>query len=215
LNIRRFSQTELLINAVADTVAGAITDALVVGPLAVLAVPGGRTARALLPRIAALPLPWDRMTITLTDERWVPLDHPDSNEGQARSLLGGPAAARLQGLFRHGRTPEQALPELVAQTPQADVVLLGMGEDGHIASIFPDDAANRATATLAVVDRPDHRRVTLTPRALGAARRVVVAVTGAAKQAIIDQALLDGPLELLPVRHALAAGAAVFIGPDH
>jgi 6-phosphogluconolactonase len=215
LDIRRFSQTEPFVNAVSDAVAGALADVLAARPLAVLAVPGGRTARALLPRIAALPLSWDRVTITLTDERWVPVDHPDSNEGLVRSLLKGPAAARLQGLFRDGTTPEEALPELIARMPTADLVLLGMGEDGHIASIFPNEAANRATAALAVVDRPDHRRVTMTPRALGAARRVVVAVTGVAKQAVVEQALLGDRLDELPVRHALAAGAAVFIGPEH
>lgn len=176
---------------------------------------GGRTARALLPHVFEQPLAWDRIVITLTHERWVPASHADSNEGLVRSLLKAPAAvAPVFGLFRHDMMPEQALSDLVARAPAPDVILLGMGEDGHVASIFPQDAANRATAMLTSVNRPDHWRLTLTPVALRRAHRVVLVVPGAAKQAIIEQALRDGPRDILPVRHALAAGATVLIGPE-
>ena len=180
----------------------------------VLAFPGGSTARIVLSVLAAERLPWDRIRVTLTDERWVPPVHPDSNERLLRSLLKGPATeATVLGLYTGAATPEAALPELLAGRPLPEIILLGMGEDCHIASLFPGDKANRATENLAAVSRPDHARITLTPVGIAAAPVLILAFAGEAKQAAFNRASSEGPAEELPVRHALRAGARVLIGP--
>jgi 6-phosphogluconolactonase len=177
-----------------------------------LAVPGGSTARMVLPRLTALELPWERVGITLTDERWVSQKHPDSNEGLVRSTLAGSAcAADFLGLYDAQSPPEDALARLNHSVPYPDVILLGMGEDGHIASLFPHDRSNQATQHFAAVTRPDHPRVTLTPAALQAASAVIVCFAGPVKMATFNRAQLSGRAEELPVRHVLRPGTKLFM----
>ena len=112
---------------------------------ALFAVPGGRTPAAFLSHLSRASLPWDRVVVTLTDERWVGPDSPDSNEAMVRRhLLVGPAAKmRLVSLYTAAPTPEAGLNnvdrDLSAYTDPFDLVVVGMGDDGHIASLFPGE----------------------------------------------------------------------------
>lgn len=167
-----------------------------------LAVPGGRTASAVLPVLATMNIDWDRITVTLADERWVDASHADSNERLARELLG--ALVTITGLYTGDATPEQGLGEATQRIDALrplGCVLLGMGEDGHIASLFP--GAKIQDGTLHTAMRDDHPRISLTPTALKDARRIVVAVSGQDKCAVIARALAPGPVAELPVRHVL------------
>jgi 6-phosphogluconolactonase len=212
--IARFVDLSSFARAAADAVAAGLSSALAEQFHAVLAVPGGSTGRTVLPILAANPLPWHRIRVTLVDERWVPRDHPDSNESLVRELLYGPAAqSEFAGLYNGAATPEAALHDLTARIPSPDVILLGMGEDGHIGSLFPGDPANHATSRFAAVRRSDHLRITLTPLALAAGRCLVLAFCGAIKQAVFEHALRPGLADELPVRHALRAHAHIFVGP--
>lgn len=167
-----------------------------------LAVPGGRTARAVLPVLAPLDIDWDRVTVTLADERWVDASHADSNERLARELLG--AHITITGLYTGDATPEEGLG---AATQRVDAlrplgcVLLGMGEDGHIASLFP--GADAQVGTLQTAARNDHPRISLTPEALLNTRAIVLAVNGQDKCTIIERAMSPGPAAEFPVRHVL------------
>lgn len=111
---------------------------------ACLAVSGGRTPEHIFPALANKALPWDRVTITLADERWVDPVHPDSNEGLTRRLLlqGSASKARFVGLKTSHENPFDGHAEtetaLATLDWPHDVIFLGMGEDGHIASLFPD-----------------------------------------------------------------------------
>ncbi len=183
-------------------------------PTTVLMVPGGRTAQAVLPVLAGYDLPWRRVIITLTDERCIPASHPDSNEGLVRRLLAGPArAAALAGLYRPDEAPGKTTLRLGTLPRPFAAVLLGMGEDGHIASLFPRDPANADPGLIARVERPDHPRLTWTPRFLTDASELVLAFTGTVKAMLLERALADGPTAELPVRHVLRAGAGVWVGP--
>jgi len=215
ISIHRLASLPDLAEATTNALAAVLSAVLADQHGAALAVPGGSTARLVLPALAARPLPWQRIRVTLVDERWVPADHPDSNERLVRTGLEAAigAGARLIGLNSGADTPEQAVADLTSRVPRPDVVLLGMGEDGHIASIFPSDAANTSTAVFAAVQRPDHARITLTPAAIVAATHVTLAFAGTEKQTIFERALAAGPTADIPVRHALRSNTEVFIGP--
>lgn len=214
MSIHRFSSTESFITAAAETVTAAALAVLSAQRKLVIALPGGSTAYKLVPALCAAPLPWERITFTLTDERWVAPDYPGSNEGLLRSLItGATTAAAFAGYFREGIDAAAATTELENRIPQPDIALLGMGADGHIASIFPHDAANHSAARFAFVVRPDYPRLTLTPLALTQSRHLFVVTNGGDKAAMLERAVQDGAADDLPVRHALNAGAAVFLGP--
>ncbi len=168
-----------------------------------LFLPGGSAARALLRALSAAPLDWGRVDIFWIDERAVPADHPDSNFGLARRLLGHRAAgtdARLHPMYGEsgdlaGEADAYAreLEETLGRPPQADVILLGAGEDGHVCSLFPGSPAleERARWVLPVTDapKPPPRRLTITMPVLEAARAVYVAAFGAAKAAPVANAV--------------------------
>ena len=109
---------------------------------ATLVLSGGSSPIDLFERLALIELDWSRVTVLPSDERWVATDQPESNEAALREhLLYGPGnAARLFGLYRDKGTPDDATSQLDAELRQLprpfDAVVLGMGEDGHTASLF-------------------------------------------------------------------------------
>jgi 6-phosphogluconolactonase len=177
-----------------------------------IAIPGGSVASAFFPDLAILPFDWSKAEFFWTDERAVPPTHPDSNYGIARSLWLDPAnvpAARihrmpadLPDVASAGRAYEAELKRLSGDPPILDLVLLGVGPDGHVASLFPGQPVSAIDSDLvAAVDdapKPPARRLTLTLPVLTRARRVIVAALGRSKAAAIQQAVDDGasPLPL-------------------
>ena len=128
----------------AAEVAGRLRSALAEQGQALLVVSGGRSPVAFLEALSEEPLDWSRITLSLADERWVPESHADSNAGLVRRhLLRGEAAkARFIGLYQPAASLEEAA-ELadhhLHELPlPIDVLVLGMGDDGHTASLFPN-----------------------------------------------------------------------------
>jgi len=126
--------------AIAVAVTAALRRDLQQHPRARLLVSGGKTPAPVFRALSQAPLEWDRIDIALVDERWLRPDDPDSNAHLVRKCLlqGHAAAARFETLTRPGRSIEAAVADanLHARHPPG-VVLLGMGNDGHVASLFP------------------------------------------------------------------------------
>lgn len=186
-----------------------------------MAVSGGRTPAGLYRQLSRMELPWKDITISLVDERWVDEIHPDSNAALvAQTLLQGPAsAARFIGMKTDASDPEAAEEELSAMLSKTilplTVVILGMGEDGHTASLFP--AASGTEAALSP-DEPllcrairirgaPYGRMTLTARVLLSAEHRFLYVTGHTKHRVLRNALIPGSARELPVRAMLHAPA--------
>jgi 6-phosphogluconolactonase len=161
-----------------------------------LALSGGSTPWSVLEHLAESDLPWPEIEVFFSDERCVPPDHPDSNYGMAwRALLSKVPARvhRMPGETCDADAYEHDLSEVFGPgLPCFDLVLLGLGADGHTASLFPGDPALAVRDRLVVrIERPDHSRLTLTLPVLSAARQALFLVSGRDKREALDR-LLDG-----------------------
>lgn len=179
-----------------------------------LVLAGGNTPRPLYTALAALDYPWDTVQVFFSDERCVPHDHPDSNYGMATATLLNHVAATAYPFptdcdaFGY----ETALREVFRgeDTPTFDLAFLGLGADGHTASLFPGDAALReAEHWVARVLRSDHPRLTLTLPALAGVDQAVYLVRGADKREAVRRVLAgdDLPPNLVQARHATILAA--------
>lgn len=162
------------------------------------AMPGGRTPEHFYRALAGMRLPWERARIFMSDERAVPLSSPDSNFGSARRLLFAPAGVPAASLhpLRPGTGAAafgRELSRLLGPGGRPDFVGLGLGADGHTASLFPGSPALRARGLAAAALAPSgvkpRRRVTLTLRAINAARLTVLMAAGPAKRAAFEAAV--------------------------
>ncbi|MDE1959812.1 MAG: 6-phosphogluconolactonase [Xanthomonadaceae bacterium] len=202
----------------ADAVAGTLRHALARRDRATLALSGGTTPGPFLAALATHALDWPRLIVTLADERWVPAGHPRANATLVRDILmkrAAPGAARFVPLYAAAATPEDGLAAVRAGIDALplplDAVVLGMGDDGHIASLFPggDHLAAaldpHASARVLPMRAPAaaEPRMTLTLPLLAGARSVFLLITGATKRAVLERGVDD---VRLPV-HALLAQA--------
>jgi 6-phosphogluconolactonase len=232
---RFFGHLSALMATLAEEIARSVQDAIDQRGRATLILPGGRSAPALFAALREQTIAWENVVMSLSDERWVPREHPESNEGLiARHFLVGPAAAaKVIGLYQPGISLAQA-PEVCAKIAgaarlwPADVCVLGMGEDGHTASIFPSSPPSDLKAALdpapGQVYAPAHPsaspwpRLTVTLPVLRAARRLILLIPGSAKLPVYHAALEPGPTTEMPVRGILrrepdVAGTEVWWSP--
>ncbi len=169
-----------------------------------LGLAGGTTPRAAYQRLRDHAVPWESVTMWLGDERWVPPDHPDSNAGMIRSALGDHVPARLLAI-QHGDDPsraaasyEQLLAEVLPSAdtgPRPHLVLLGLGEDGHTASLFPGTAAldeRKRRFVANWVPAQEAWRLTATLPLLWEADRLAFLVAGEGKAAAVAAVLAGG-----------------------
>lgn len=198
--------------ACAASLAGAIADILRKGLAshgqASLVVPGGTTPQLFFHELAREKLDWSNVWVTVTDERWLEPSSPNSNEYGVRNhfLQAEASKARWIGLKNNQPSAlaglEQALARLKQMPRPCDAVVVGMGEDGHIASLFPGNVLPEAeascTATRAPSGPPD--RISLTSRSLLDTRRLFLLMGGPHKYAVLQRALQAGPAMKYPVR---------------
>lgn len=184
--------------AVADWLAGRLSRGFASdeGPVTIT-VPGGSTPFPIIEAMLRAELPWERLVVWPNDDRAVPEDHPASNTGKLRALFE-PAGAEVVTLSE------------MEQVPRFDLAWLGMGADGHIASLFPntDPRADDPRKVLRLTPDPlppeaPFDRISLTIPALLASDELVFVIRGTDKRAVLDAAL-TGESDL-PVARLLAA----------
>lgn len=215
MNLLEYPDRELMALAVADRIAAELAQGLRAAGHASLCVPGGATPGPVFDTLSGVDLDWANVAVFLGDERWVPETSPRSNTAQlrARLLRGRAAAAQLVPLRADTPEPEAALDALadgIAPHLPITVLLLGMGDDMHTASLFP--GADRLAEAMAP-DAPvlmalraptaPEPRITLTARVLAGALHAHVIITGPAKRAAILHAEGLSPLEA-PIRTVLS-----------
>lgn len=185
---------------VVETIQSAITD----HAYCTIALAGGNTPKPLYEALAQQALPWEQLYIFWGDERYVPVTHADSNAGMAKSVwldrvkippqqvyiapttVPDPALAAQQ----YDTTIQTVFQRLTGTTamPEFDLVLLGMGDDGHTASLFPHTPALTVTDRLVTVgQKGDDPRLTLTVPLLNHSRRIIFLAAGANKQPALRQ----------------------------
>jgi 6-phosphogluconolactonase len=213
-----YDSLDELADAVAGDVGFIIESALDARGSALIALPGGRTPLPIYKKLAEAELPWKKVTIIPTDDRLVPLDSEQSNiRAIAQTFL--PTGARVfpisTGIDDYKLAGGAADARLQDLPWPPDLVWLGMGEDGHTASIFagPDlqDALDAPKARRAVGVMPDPMpadapvaRVTLTRASILASRTVTIVITGQKKRDLLEQAIADGQSSKLPIGRVLA-----------
>ncbi|MFA5631997.1 MAG: 6-phosphogluconolactonase [Porticoccaceae bacterium] len=211
-----FADNAALDRQLAETVAALLGATIKRNGSALLAVSGGRTPLGFFAELSRQSIPWQQVTVTLADERWVAVDHQDSNEGLAREhlLINAAASARFVGLKNEAATAlegmaacERALQELGVP----DVMVLGMGDDGHTASLFPGaeglaaalDPQGAQLCAAITPPRASHERMTMTLAQLARAHHVFIHITGAAKKTLLEQAADTADPLQLPVAAVL------------
>ncbi len=214
LEIRKSSPTELVASLLAE-ISTSLIAAVQRRGFASLVVSGGNTPRPLFEALSQLDLPWPQITITLADERWVETNSKDSNEAMIRqTLLHGPAAkARFIPLKNSADTASGGVPSCQAALGDIalpfDLVILGMGDDGHTASLFPGvsgSALDTEGAALCVSITPaaaPHERISLTAAALLNSQKIILHIVGENKWQVYQQAKSTGAVDDMPVRVVL------------
>ena len=207
-----------LADAVAGDVGFIIDSAVDARGSSLIAVPGGTTGPKIFPKLAAQSLPWKKVAIIPTDDRLVPMDDERSNvRAIAKTFLplGArvvPIAADIADYRLAGNSADARLQDLPWPP---DLVWLGVGKDGHTASIFPgpdmQDALDAPKTRRAVGVMPDPlpkdapvARVTLTRAAILSARTILITITGDDKRELLEQAIADGQSSKLPIGRVLA-----------
>ena len=215
--IKEFSDRTSLVEELAGKIGELLKKGIATTGRASIALSGGSTPVALFERLSLLDIPWKNVDVTLVDERWVETTEEDSNERLVRThlLQNRAAAASFTGMKNTAATAgagEKGCEKQLQNISRPfDVLILGMGGDGHTASLFPG-AEKLAAATamdsgrtcmaLAPLTAP-HERMSLTLPAILDSRQLFLHITGQGKRDVLNQALGDGPLEEMPIRFAL------------
>lgn len=193
---RVYPDIESLSQGFAEFAAAALRDTLSRKPQATLVVPGGSTPRHYLPALANCKLPWNRVTVTLSDERWVDVNDDQSNERLVKQYL-------MQHLLEHARfvglktahdNPFDAIETLHQRLDSlllpVSLTVLGLGEDGHIASLFPGMNPDLIDTHHCVAVAPPvapSLRMSLSLSMLASSEQIVLVVTGESKRRLLDR----------------------------
>ena len=217
VELKKFSNPTVLADGLAREAATVLQKRLDDLGQASLVVSGGATPREFFTRLARARIDWSGVTVTLADERWVAPSQAPSNEHLVRTTLlqERAAAARFVPLKNQAKTAqegEETCCQNLAHVPRPfTLVVLGMGLDGHTASLFPGSAQldraldpdSRQACMAIPPPRAPHERMSLTLAALLDTERIILHITGREKRNILEQALAGGSHAEMPVRAVL------------
>lgn len=205
-----YATVEVAAEALAAVVADQLAQAIDERGRASLAVPGGSTPAPFMEALAKHALPWRQVDVTTTDERIVPLDHPRSNARLVRNHLLHDAAADANLYPLDSGLDLADLSEQIANHfATLDVCVLGMGDDGHTASLFPGGPeyllATEGGPDLARVEPPGdlEPRITLSLACLLRSRHIHLLISGDNKRKVLESALAGDEISAMPVRGVL------------
>lgn len=183
---------------IVDDVTQAFAELVVAEAPASIALSGGDTARRCYELLATADVDWRSVEVFFGDERWVPVHDPESNEGMARfAFLDQVVPRAVHSICDAGETPESAADaydRLVRASPPIELVHLGLGPDGHTASLFPGSPALDDRTRLVVATGDDlhpHRRVTFTLPGIVRSRLAVFTVAGGEKREAVARVRRD------------------------
>lgn len=211
MQFHRFEHSAALNADFAERLIAILSDAVAERGHAFLAVSGGRTPQALFAQLASTELPWHKITITLADDRWLPADAKDSNERLVKSVLLQDKASQANfiSLVTADAKAEQGadtIAQRLAAVPTFDAVILGMGEDGHTASLFPcskELAEGLSTTADALAVNPTtapYQRMSLSKQRLLNSRHLFLHLVGPAKLPVLNQAVAGDDVMQMPIR---------------
>ncbi len=219
--INDFKQRELLDAKLAEEVAGLLSQAIAEKGKASIAVSGGSTPKGFFKALSEKDIPWNKVTITLADERWVNIDSDASNTRLVHeNLLQNKAqSAKFFHVKQGGLLCDETLADLnlAANTSllPLDVLILGMGEDGHTASLFPCSdqikqalSVDNTNSLMKVVPKTaPHERITFTFASLSQSKATFLHLAGAAKKDVLTKALAGNDVFEMPIRAFLQHSA--------
>jgi 6-phosphogluconolactonase len=217
IDLHSFPDRDSLTTELATTITALLNQGITQNDRASLAVSGGSTPVQLFECLSAMNLPWQKVDILLVDERWVSPIDLDSNEHLVKKhlLQNRAKAANFTGMWNSAKTASEGEEKCGTQLQKIhrpfDVLILGMGGDGHTASLFPG-AAKLPLATdmdsgkicmgIAPISAP-HERMTLTLPVILESKQIFLHITGQNKKDVLEKALGDGPVEEMPIRFIL------------
>lgn len=224
------STRDELDNTLAEQIAVLIKQAIKNKGKASIAVSGGSTPKGLFKQLAAMDLEWSKVTITLADERWVNIDSDDSNTRLVHEnlLQGYAAAAKFFHLKQGDVLTDETLADLNLAAEKTiiplDVLILGMGEDGHTASLFPcseqikqglDPENDNALMSVQPETAP-HQRISFTFSSLSMSKVVILHLCGQAKKNVVNKAIQGNDIYEMPIRaflHHPTVNTQIFWAP--
>ncbi len=192
---KHYANIAQLAESFADYAAATLNDSFAKKPAATLVVPGGNTPRHYLPTLAARDLRWDKIAITLSDERWVDVNDEASNERLVKKNLLEHLTGNTNfiGLKTPHQTPAEAIKTIhqrLDYLPQPfSLTVLGLGEDGHIASLFPGMSSTVTTSQHCVaVDQPiaSSPRISISLNTLASSQHIALVAVGKTKRKLLD-----------------------------
>jgi len=226
VKVHDLADAKVLAATLAHDVAERLRAAIAAKGQACVVLSGGRSPVPFLEKLAAEALDWSKVTVSLADERWVPVEHADSNAGLlARHLFQGAAAkARFVGLYQQAENLDAAAlkaDQALAELPAIDVLVLGMGDDGHTASLFPSspnlaeglDLNSKRRCLPLLAPSVPHQRLSLTRSLLASAAFTALSVQGPGKLATLRAALAGNDLNEMPIRAFLHAPLDIYWCP--
>ena len=210
---REFSSTEQLDRSLSQCIAKILSRSLKDHLKATLVVSGGRSPKGFFKLLSKIQIDWANIVVTLADDRWVDISHKDSNERLVKELMliNNAESAKFIPLKTENDSASDGAMELEHSFPKISsfsLVILGMGADGHTASIFPNtdslrDGIDLNSSKQFIASKPadaPHMRISMTASRLLAADEIIIHITGDKKRKVLDKASAGTDAAEIPVR---------------